>query len=116
MSGVRGTTAVEFGLLVPLYIGLTVGVIAGGLLLFTVASLHFAVEGSARCSSVMATQCTDAASTQTYASSHYYGLGSPSPTFTASSQACGHKVSGTVTFVLNAGVYRWNVPLTATSC
>jgi Flp pilus assembly protein TadG len=116
MADDRGSTAVEFAMLAPIYIGLTLAVLTGGLLLFTIASLHFAVEGAARCSSVMTATCTDATSTQNYASNHYYGPGIPAPTFTASSPACGHQVSATVTYVLDAAANRWSVPLSATSC
>jgi Flp pilus assembly protein TadG len=112
----RGSTAVETAMLIPVYSGLTLAVMTGGFLLFAAASLHFAVEGAARCSSVMTTQCTSASTTQTYATNHYYGPSIPVPTFTASTAACGHQVSGSVTYVLNAGVTSWNVPISATAC
>jgi len=112
----RGSTAVETALLIPLYSGLTLAVMTGGFLLFTAASLHFAVEGAARCSSAMTTQCTSAATTQTYAANIYYGPSIPAPTFTASSAACGHQVVGSVTYALNAGEATWSVPLSATAC
>lgn len=112
----RGATAVETAMLLPLYLGLTLCVFGAGFLIYTAASLHFAVEAAARCGSVMATQCTGTASTQTYASSHYYGPNTPAPTFTATSASCGSEVSGSVTFAFNAGVTTWNVPLSATAC
>src|SRR5215475_660804 len=100
----RGAAAVETAMLLPFYLGLTLCVFGAGFLIYTVASLHFAVEAAARCGSVMATQCTSTASTRLYASSHYYGPGTPAPTFTAASAACGSQVNGSVTFVFNAGV------------
>lgn len=103
-------------MLLPVYSGLTLAVLTGGFLMFAAASLHFAVEGAARCSSVMTTTCTSATTTQTYATNHYYGPSSPAPTFTASSPACGHQVVGTVTYVLNAGLATYSVPLSATAC
>jgi Flp pilus assembly protein TadG len=112
----RGSTAVETAMLIPVYSGLTLAVMTGGFLLFTAASLHFAVEGAARCYSVMATTCTSTSTTQTYATNHYYGPSSPAPSFTASSPACGHQVVGTVTYTLNAGETTFSVPLSATAC
>src|SRR5689334_5991890 len=92
----RGVTAVETAMLFPFYLGLTLCIFGAGFLIYTAASLHFAVEAAARCGSVMATQCTGTASTQVYASNHYYGPSTPAPTFIASSAACGSEVSGSV--------------------
>src|SRR5579859_5633280 len=108
-----GATAVEFGILAPAFIAILLGVVYLGMLMFTQASLHYAVEESARCASVKTTVCTDAASTQTYAQNHYYGP-NISPTFTASSGACGNSVTGSATFVLNVGIYQASIPLSAT--
>ena len=91
-------------MVLPLYCGLALSVLAGGFLLYTTASLHFAVEAAVRCSSITTTKCADTTTVQTYATDHYYGPNSPSPTFTATSAACGHQVSGSVTFTFDTGV------------
>jgi Flp pilus assembly protein TadG len=107
-------TALEFALvLVPLAM-LLVGTLYAGLLLYSAAGLHEAVEGAARCYSVSASQCSSASAAQTYAQNLYRGVSSP--TFTASIASCGHQVSATVTVALDATLANWNVPLSATAC
>jgi Flp pilus assembly protein TadG len=111
----RGTAAVEFAIVGPIFLSLCVGMLYVCLLLFSVGSMQYAVEESARCASVKTTVCTSNSATQTYAQNAYYG---PliTPTFTASTAACGHRVNGTATFSLNTGLRQISVPLTAVAC
>ena len=110
----RGTTAVEFGLVLPALAALIVGGLYTGILVYSAAGLHNAVEQAARCYSVNTTQCGSESATQTYAQNQYYGVSSP--TFTASLQSCGHQVAATVTVPLIAVVANFRVPLSATAC
>jgi hypothetical protein len=111
---ISGAAAVEFGLLLPGFAALLVGSLYASLMMYSAASMRYAVEGAARCYSVNATTCSDASKTQTYAQGLYYGTNSP--TFTASTPACGHQVSATTNFALNMVVAKWTIPLSATSC
>ena len=111
-----GATAVEFALILPSVLMLVLGTVFGGLLVYTATSLHYAVEGAARCAAVMATTCPSTSSTQQYAASLYKGPASPQPTFTASAQACGSQVTGSLTYVLNVAYHKWTIPLSATAC
>ncbi|MGH6795153.1 MAG: TadE family protein [Methylocella sp.] len=116
-----GTTAVEFALLAPPFLMLLVGIVWASIVAFSAASMHFAVEGAARSYSLNA---TTAAAAQSDAQSRYSGVSSP--TFTASSTGgcykdpvngpTGHQVNGTLSLVLNAGMAKWTVPLSATAC
>jgi Flp pilus assembly protein TadG len=110
----RGTTAVEFGLILPALAALVVGGLYTSLLVYSAAGLHSAVEDAARCFSVNSNVCRGASATVTYAKGKYFGI--DTPTFTASTPACGHKVSGSVTIAFSAVVTDLSVPLTATSC
>ena len=110
----RGSTAVEFAIILPALAMLIIGIISACLLVLSAASLHYAVEQAARCYSVSASQCGSTSDTQTYAQNYYRGMSTP--TFIASTPACGHQVSATVTIVLNAAVSAWSVPLSATAC
>jgi Flp pilus assembly protein TadG len=110
----RGNAAVEFAMVLPALAMLVVGGLYTGLLMYSVAGLHSAVEQAARCYSVNVNQCSNASATQTYAQNSYYGVGSPA--FTASTAPCGHQVSANLTFVLDAAVASWSIPLTATAC
>lgn len=114
MSCQSGATALEFGLIAPILFALIIGGLSTGLLMYSAAGLHEAVEQAARCYSVNAIKCSTPAQAQSYAKSVYYGMNTPA--FTASIQACGHQVAATVTVELTAIITNINVPLTATAC
>jgi Flp pilus assembly protein TadG len=109
-----GTTAAEFGMVLPAVAALIVGGLYTGVLVYSAAGLHNAVEQAARCYSVNVNQCGTVSATQTYAQNQYYGVNSP--TFTASLQSCGHQVAATVAIPLIAVVESLTVPLSATAC
>lgn len=109
-----GSTAVEFGLLLPAFASLMVGTLYAGLVVYSAAGLHSAVEQAARCYSVNATTCGSSSATVTYAQGQYHGINSPS--FTAATASCGYQVSGSVTVGLNDVFANLSVPLTATAC
>lgn len=109
-----GNVAVEFALLLPAFVMVVVGTLYAGLVMYSAVGLHSAVEAGARCYSVNSGQCSSASATQTYAKNQYFGINSP--TFSASTPACGHQVSATVSVVLNAGIASWTIPLSATAC
>ena len=114
--GQAGTAVVEVALLLPLLTSLLLAIIGGSLLMNTIGSLHYAVEGAARCAGINAASCTTTAATQSYAASLYTGPSSPTPVFTASTQTCGNQVSGSITYVLDVAVAEWTIPLSATAC
>jgi hypothetical protein len=115
VSCVNGTTAVEFAMVLPPFLMLLLGIMYGSLAIYTAASLHYAVEGAARCYSFMPACAGSATTTQSYAKSLYLGPGSP--TFTASTPSCGHQVNATLKNVV-PGTYvaPLNVTLSATAC
>ena len=110
----RGTSAVEFAIVGPVFLLLVVGFLYLCLSLFLVGSLHFAVEEGARCASIRTTVCSDNATTVAYAQSRYFGP--RSPTFTYQAAACGKSVSGSVSYVVELVIRRVTVPVTATAC
>jgi Flp pilus assembly protein TadG len=110
----RGTTAVEFAILGPVFLLLVVGFLYLCLSLFLVGSLHFAVEEGARCASIRTTVCSDNATTVAYAQSRYFGPSSP--TFSYQAAVCGKSVTGAVNYVLELVIRRVTVPVTATAC
>jgi len=101
-------------MVLPAVAALLVGGLYTGIVVYSAAGLHDAVEQAARCYSVNAGQCGSDTATQTYAQHQYYGVNSP--TFTASIQSCGHQVAATVTIPLVAVVENLSVPLSATAC
>ena len=111
----QGATAVEFAIIAPLFIALTVGLFNLCLLMFAISSMHFAVEGAARCASVNTTTCPNSSAIRAEAAARYYGP-QVSQTFTYAVAACGNSVTSSGTFVLYAGIAQFTIPLSATAC
>ena len=111
----RGTTAIEFAIVAPVFILLVIGFIYACLALFTVGSMHFAVEEGARCRSVRTTICSDEATTIAYAKSRYFGPSS-APSFSYATAACGNSVSASANYVMHLGLTQLTVPIRATAC
>lgn len=110
----RGTTAIEFAIVGPVFLALVIGFMYLCLSLFLVGSLHFAVEEGARCASIRTTVCSDSATTIAYAQSRYFGPSTP--TFTYQTAGCGNSVSATVNYVVELVIKRVTVPIAATAC
>jgi Flp pilus assembly protein TadG len=110
----RGTTAVEFAIVGPVFIALIIGMLYLCLALFAVGSMHYAVEEGARCASVRTTVCSNATTIVSYAQSRYFGPSSP--TFTYAAAACGNSVSGSINYVVELGLQQVTIPITATAC
>ncbi len=110
----RGTTAVEFAIVAPVFILLLVGAIYLCLALFLVGSVHYAVEEGARCASVKTSICTDATSILSYTENHYFGPSAPN--FTYAAAACGSSVSASLSYVVNLGITEVTVPVKASAC
>ena len=110
-----GAAALEFAMVVPAFIALTVGAMFTANAVFTVSSMHYASQAAARCASIQTTVCTSAGVIQAYATSHYAGP-SVSPSFVYSTNGCGHTVTGTVTYAMNVGSQTINVPVSTSAC
>lgn len=111
----RGATAIEFALYATMFFGLLFGGFYASLLGYTTASLHEAVESAARCRS-MGITCTDATTTQTYASHAFHNVTPATPTFVSSKVACGNQVTGTMDYNLQWIVSSSTIHLSASSC
>ena len=111
----RGVTAAEFALVIVPFMALIFGIIGMSMLFHANQSLHFAVEAAARCYSVNTAVCSTSGDTQTYATSKYTGP-AISPVFIATATGCGHTVTGSATFPLNAVLVSISVPLSASAC
>lgn len=111
-GGECGSTAAEFGLVVPLFVLLTIGLYNLALLMFAANSLHLSVERAARCASVTPTVCPNI---NTYGTSQYKGP-AISPSYVLTAPSCGNKVSATATFRFMTGVATFNVPVNAAAC
>lgn len=111
-----GTTAVEFALILPVFLMVVVGGFYVAMMTFTASSLRYAVEAGARCSSINATTCSNSASTINYARKQFLAANANSVTFTTSSITCAHFVRGTMNYTMSTGVGTLTVPLSAQAC
>lgn len=112
----RGATAVEFALILPPFLLLLLGVVEFGRALWTQSALHFAVEESARCAAVDATNCATTTQVQNFAVSRAKGLGLNNTVFTLTTPACGNQVSASYPFPFILATMFPSVTLTAQSC
>jgi len=110
----RGTTAVEFALVSPVFIAMVLGLLSLCVCLFLIGSLHYSVEEAARCASVRTTVCKDAGTTIAYAQSRYFGPSAP--TFSYTTAACGNSVTGSINYVAQLGLTQITVPVSASAC
>jgi Flp pilus assembly protein TadG len=113
-----GVTTVEMAIVLTVFLGLLLGIVNFGLVIWTQSSMHYAVETAARCAAVNATTCGSATAIQNYALSQYFGqsLGGTNP-FTYSATGCGHTVSGAYTYSLLLPLFpTYSLSLSASAC
>ena len=115
-----GISAVELALVLPLFFAVLLGIINVSLVLWTQASLYFAVQAAARCAAVNPTTCGSDSATQAYAASQYYGqvVDGISPPFGPPvQQDCGRRVSVSYNYPLFIPFYEASpLILSATAC
>jgi Flp pilus assembly protein TadG len=95
----RGATAVEYAIVLPVFLMFVLGLIDCSRLIWSYATLSRAAEDAARCAVVNTVSCGSATDITTYAAGQAWGLGA-APVFTVTSPtpACGQQVNGTLTF------------------
>jgi Flp pilus assembly protein TadG len=92
----RSATAIEYAILLPVFLTLILGGMDAGRVMWTQITLQRAVQLAARCASVNTQTCGSASATQAYAASQAWGFTLAPSTFTAQSLACGNKVSASL--------------------
>lgn len=114
----RGTTALEFAILAPVFFLLLFGIVAVGLLFWTQVGLQHGAEMAARCASINSTVCPNGnpSAITNYAIQQALGLNLPSSTFTYATASCGNQVNASYTFVFPQILYLNPVSLTAQAC
>lgn len=110
----RGTTAVEFALLLPVFVAFVFGIVNCGLMLWTQLGIEHGVAAAARCATINPSACPDIPA---YAARMAYDLSVPKTAFTLTTPSCGNQVSASYAFRFTTFVYRaQTVTLTAQSC
>jgi Flp pilus assembly protein TadG len=86
-----GATAIEMAFLLPVFLGLLLGIEEFGRALWTQTALQFAVSAAARCAAIAPSTCTapggSTVDVEAYAASQAFGLSIPSSAFTYTANA-----------------------------
>jgi Flp pilus assembly pilin Flp len=115
-SDESGTTAIEFAIVGPIFIFLVIGIAFLCMGMAVAGSMHYAVEEGARCASVRKMVCSNEDTTIAYTKAHYFGPGGV-PTFAYDPAAvCGHSVTASISYVVDMGLKKITVPITAAAC
>jgi len=112
-----GSGAAEFAIVLMPFAALIFAIIHLCLLFFANQNLHFAAEAAARCYSVDAVNCSTPGAAELYAAGRYKG-----PNISVAFHAlayptnCGHTITGSGSYQLNAVFVTVAVPLATTAC
>src|SRR5258708_3963917 len=120
----RGSSAVEFAMILPPFLILVLAVFNLSYLAYAASSLHWTVEQAARCAAISqrntSLSCGTMTSTKTYAASIYKGpsIGLSTSSFTLTNDTTNkcRKVAASGTYNIGAGFVSVNAPLSATAC
>ncbi len=111
----RGTSAIEYAIVLPVLLLFLLGIIDTGRLLWTRSTLYRAAEAAARCAAVNTVKCATPAQIQSDAASGAWGLNIAPAAFSVASQACGVEVSANYDFVFATPGFG-AVTLSASAC
>jgi Flp pilus assembly protein TadG len=97
-NGTRGSEAIEFALVLPVFLMFVLGIADCARLIWTNTTLAQATAVAARCGAINTSLCGTSSLVASYAAAQAVGLGLTSAAFTVSTQACGTQVAGTMTY------------------
>lgn len=110
-----GTSAIEYAIILPVFLVFLLGIMDTGRLIWTYNTLHRATDAAARCASINKTKCATPAQIKDYAVKAAWGLNVTSSAFTVASLSCGVQVSASSPFkFVTPGLS--DLSLTASSC
>jgi Flp pilus assembly pilin Flp len=114
----RGAVAAEFALVIGFAMITVLGLINGGLMLYSYSNLHMAVENTARWASIRTTidgAAPGSTDLQAKGAGFYMGA-TAAPAFAVAAATCGMQVTASTTFSLSLGLGSAPVSMSATSC
>jgi Flp pilus assembly protein TadG len=98
LSGRRGASAIEYAIILPVFLAFLLGIMDTGRLIWTYNTLHRATDAAARCAAVNKTSCGTTAQIQNEAVNAAWGMTISSSAFTVATVACGAQVSASYEF------------------
>ena len=113
----RGTAALEFAILMPVFLVMFLGIMEFGRLLWTQTTLQHAVEAAARYAAINYPTCSSTTQTQSYAAGEVFGQSVPTSAFTLACGTCGTQVTAQVNFsFVVPALFPYTMTLNAQSC
>ena len=110
-----GAAAVEFALILPVLLLCILGLIELGRMVWTQATLDYAVEAAARCRAIDQTHCPTEAATQQFAIDNF--MLPPDASFQVPLASCGYQATATLSFVsVVPELLPYSQTLTASAC
>lgn len=97
-AGREGGAAIETALVLPVLVALVLGLIDFARLVWSQATLDYAVQAAARCGAVDSTTCGTFAQIKSYAMDKAAGLDVAADDFSVATAACGVEVTATFAF------------------
>lgn len=94
----RGTTAIEYGIVLPALMLFFLGIVDMGRLMWMYNTLSRAASAASRCASINTTLCGTASAIQSDAVNEAWGMTVPASTFSVSYPSCGVQVTATYSF------------------
>jgi Flp pilus assembly protein TadG len=114
----RAATALEFGVLLPVFMTMMFGIVEMSRAIWIQGVLQYAAEQGARCGVVATTGCTSTSGVQSFAAT--FGDGIPLTTSNIvvnATASCGYQVTANYTFTtIVRPLINYSWPLTSTSC
>ncbi|MGO9545953.1 MAG: TadE family protein [Rhodomicrobium sp.] len=93
-----GATALEYALILPVFVMFLLGVMDFGRLMWVYTTLYRATEAAARCAAVNTAVCGTSAQIQSDAAAEAWGMTLAPSTFSVSNPSCGVQVSASYSF------------------
>jgi uncharacterized membrane protein len=110
-----GTTAIEYAILLPVFLAFLLGIMDTGRLLWTYNTLHRATDAAARCAAINTATCGTTSQIKDDAVKAAWGLKVTPLDFKVFPLSCGVEVRASYQFqFFTPGLT--NLPLTASSC
>ena len=98
LSDRRGTTAIEYAIILPALLLFLLGILDTGRLLWTYSALYRGAEAAARCAAVNVTDCASTSQIRNQAVAAAWGLTVDASAFTVTNPSCGVQVSASYSF------------------
>jgi Flp pilus assembly protein TadG len=115
LTSKRGTTAIEYAIILPAFLLCVLGILDIGRLFWTTATLQRAVASAARCAGIASPDCTTTTQIKVKAVDEAWGVSLGPQAINVAKQACGMRVTATYAFAFSVPGFS-PITLTSSTC